>query len=259
MPTTNHKRQNPASRGSSNEPATSPDQPVPAPETPDAPPAPQQQRRKRKPPRRHSPHRPCRAAKDSRPRRRTRRASRTSRAAVAPRRRAQHRRTEGNEHPEAHADRQGAQRGRRHRHAQAGADFPDSEGADRAERIHLLGRRARSAAGRIRIPARARLQLPARPRRHLRVAVADSEVRPPDRRHGVGTDSAAEGRRALLRADQSRSGQLRAARAGARQAVLRKPHAAVSAGAAEAGNGARKIYRRASWICGRRSAKDSAA
>src|SRR6185436_19604054 len=43
MPTTNHKRQNPASRGSSNEPATSPDQPVQAPEAPEAPRAAQPQ------------------------------------------------------------------------------------------------------------------------------------------------------------------------------------------------------------------------
>src|ERR1051325_6458617 len=43
MPTTNHKRQNPASRGSPNEPATSPDQPVQAPEAPEAPRAPQPQ------------------------------------------------------------------------------------------------------------------------------------------------------------------------------------------------------------------------
>src|SRR4051812_3669354 len=35
MPTTNHKRQNPASRGSSNEPVTSPDQPVSTAEAPE--------------------------------------------------------------------------------------------------------------------------------------------------------------------------------------------------------------------------------
>ncbi len=123
---------------------------------------------------------------------------------------------------------------RRDRHAQAGADLSDPEGADRAERLHLLGRRARSAARRLRLPARARLQLPAGPRRHLRLAVADPQVRSADRRHGVGPDPAAEGRRALLRADQGRGGQLRGARAGARQAVLREPHAALSAGAADA-------------------------
>src|SRR5258706_7998385 len=43
MPTTNHKRQNPASRGSSGEPAASSDQPVSTPEAPDAPRPPQQQ------------------------------------------------------------------------------------------------------------------------------------------------------------------------------------------------------------------------
>ena len=119
-------------------------------------------------------------------------------------------------------------------HAQAGADLPDPEGADRAERIHLLRRRPRGAARRLRLPARARLQLPARPGRHLRVALADSQVRSADRRHGLRPDSAAEGRRALLRADQGRGGQLRSARSGARQAVLREPDAALSAGAHQA-------------------------
>ena len=70
------------------------------------------------------------------------------------------------------------------------------------------------------------------PGRHLRLAVADSQVRPADRRHRVRPDSAAEGRGALLRADQGRSGQLRGARPGARQAVLREPDAALPAGAA---------------------------
>ena len=116
----------------------------------------------------------------------------------------QHHRSEGHEHPAAHPDRQGPERRRRHRHAQAGADLPDPQGADRAERLHLLGRRARGAARRLRLPARARLQLPARPRRHLRLAVADPQVRPADRRHRVGPDPAAEGRGALLRA-RSRS------------------------------------------------------
>ena len=79
-------------------------------------------------------------------------------------------------------------------HAEAGADLPDPEGADRAERVHLLGGRARSAARRVRVPARAGLQLPAGARRHLRLALADSQVRSPDRRHRLGSDSAAEGR-----------------------------------------------------------------
>ena len=156
---------------------------------------------------------------------------------------AEHHRSEGHEHPEAHADRQGHGRGRRDRHAQAGADLPDPEGADRAERLHLLRGRARSAARRLRLPARARLQLPAGPRRHLRLAVADPAVRPADRRHGVGPDPAAEGRRALLRADQGRGGQLRGAGPGAREAVLREPHAALPAGAAEARDDAREPRR----------------
>ena len=121
----------------------------------------------------------------------------------------EHRRAEGHEHPGADAGGQGPERGRRHRHAQAGPDLPDPEGAGRAERAHLLGRRARAAARRLRVPARARLQLPARPRRHLRVVVADPPLRPAHRRHRVGSDSAAAGRGALFLAGQGRGGQLR--------------------------------------------------
>ena len=57
----------------------------------------------------------------------------------------------------------------------------------------------------------------------------DPQVRPAHGRHGVGPDPAPEGRRALLRADQGRSGQFRAAREGAREGLLREPHAAVPA------------------------------
>ena len=86
------------------------------------------------------------------------------------------------------------------------------------------------------------------PGRHLRLAVADPQVRPADRRHRVGPDPAAEGRGALLRADQGRGGQLRGARSGARQAVLREPDAALSAGAVHARDAPRASRRRASWI-----------
>ena len=125
----------------------------------------------------------------------------------------EHHRSEGHEHPEAHADRQGHDRRRRDRHAQTGADLPDPEGADRAERLHLLRGRARSAARRVRLSPRARLQLPARARttstsRRRRSGKFDlqtgdtvsGQIRPPK-----------EGR-ALLRADQGRGGQLRGAR-----------------------------------------------
>ena len=125
--------------------------------------------------------------------------------------------------------------------------FQILQGADRAERAHLLGRRARSAAGRLRLPARARLQLPAGPGRHLRLAVADPQVRPADRRHRVGPDPAAEGRGALLRADQGRGRQLRAARPGPRQALLREPDAALSAGAVQARDRRRQPVGAASW------------
>src|SRR5207245_3113728 len=156
-------------------------------------------------------------------------AATTATAAAAAAARPEHHRSERHEHSEAHADREGPERRRCDGHAEAGADLPNPEGADRTKRVHLFRGRARSAARRLRLPACAGLQLSARPRRHLCVAVADSQVRSADGRHGVGSDSSAEGRRALLRADQGRSSQLRSARAGARQAVLREPHAAVSA------------------------------
>ena len=136
---------------------------------------------------------------------------------------------QGHERRRADEDRQAARRAGRDRHAQAGADLRDPEGARREERPDLLRGRARGAARRLRLPAGARLQLPARPRRHLRLAVADPQVRPAHRRHGVGPDPAAEGRRALLRADQGRGGQLRAAGTGAREGLLREPDAALPA------------------------------
>ena len=67
------------------------------------------------------------------------------------------------------------------------------------------------------------------PGRHLRLAVADPQVRPAHRRHRVGRHPAAEGRRALLRADQGRGDQLRAAREDEGEDLLREPHAALSA------------------------------
>ena len=136
---------------------------------------------------------------------------------------------QGHERRRADQDRQGARRAGRDRHAQAGADLRDPEGAGREERPDLLRRRARSAAGRLRLPARAGLQLPAGPGRHLRLAVADPQVRSAHRRHRVRPDPAAQGRRALLRAAQGRSGQLRAAGTGAREDLLRQPDAALSA------------------------------
>ena len=62
----------------------------------------------------------------------------------------------------------------------------------------------------------------------------DPEVRPAHRRHRVGSDPVAEGRRALLRPDQGGGGQLRAAGAGAREGLLREPDAALPAGQAPA-------------------------
>jgi len=52
--------------------------------------------------------------------------------------------------------------------------------------------------------------------------------------------SGPEGRRALLRPDQGRGGQLRAAGPGARQALLREPHAALPAGGLPPRDGGRQ-------------------
>ena len=69
------------------------------------------------------------------------------------------------------------------------------------------------------------------------IYVSPSQIRHFDLHTGDTVDGqirAAEGRRALLRADQGRRGQLRGARAGARQGALRQPDAALSRRAAEA-------------------------
>ena len=59
----------------------------------------------------------------------------------------------------------------------------------------------------------------------------DPQVRPAHGRHRQRPDPPAEGRRTLLRADQGRGRQLRAARADAREDLLREPDAALPAGA----------------------------
>ena len=80
------------------------------------------------------------------------------------------------------------------------------------------------------------------------IYVSPSQIRKFDLHTGdtvSGPDPAAEGRRALLRAHQGRSGQLRAARAGAREGVLREPHAALPAEAHHARDRRREPLRRA--------------
>ena len=156
------------------------------------------------------------------------------------------RHAQGHGRDRAHAPGQGAGSPQRHRPAQAGADLRDPARPGREERLHLLGRRPRAAARRLRLPARPRLQLPGRPRRRLRLAVADPQVRPAHRRHRLRPDPAAQGRRALLRPDQGRSRQLRAARSDAREGVLREPDAALSAGALQARDRRPTTCRRAS-------------
>ena len=93
------------------------------------------------------------------------------------------------------------------------------------------------------------------------IYVSPSQIRKfdsADRRHRLRTDSAAEGRRALLRADQGRGGQLRGAGTGARQAVLREPDAALSAGADQARDRDREPVRPRDGPDDARSARDSA-
>ena len=74
------------------------------------------------------------------------------------------------------------------------------------------------------------------PGRRLRLALADPPLRPAHRRHHLRPDPPAQGRRALLRADQGGRHQLRAARGSAQQDLLRQPDAALSQRAAQAGN-----------------------
>ena len=149
-------------------------------------------------------------------------------------------RAERYEHPEAQPGGQRPGRRRRRRSAQTGADLQDPANPGRKERAHLLRRRARMPARWLRLPARARVQLSARPRRRLRLAFADPPLRSAHRRHHLRPDPPAQGRRALLRADQSRRHQLRAARGSAQQDLLRQPHAALSQRAPEARNRARR-------------------
>ncbi len=74
------------------------------------------------------------------------------------------------------------------------------------------------------------------PGRRLRLAFADPPFRSAHRRHRQRPDPPAQGRRAILRADQGRRDQLRAARGSAQQDLLRQPDAALSAGAVEDGD-----------------------
>ena len=118
------------------------------------------------------------------------------------------------------------------RHAEAGPDLPDPRGAGRAERVHLLGRRPRGPARRLRLPAGARLQLPARARttstcRRRRSGKFDlqtgdtvsGQIRPPK-----------DGERyfALIKVEAV---NFEAPGPGAREALLREPHAALPGGA----------------------------
>ncbi len=125
------------------------------------------------------------------------------------------------------------------RSSQAGSDLQDPSGTERKRRAHLRRGRAGNFARRLRLPALAGLQLSARPRRHLRVALADPQVRPQDRRLHQRQRAPAPRRREVLRAGQDRGHQLRVARRDAQQDPLRQPHAALSAGTRQDGDGAR--------------------
>src|SRR5213593_1523157 len=60
------------------------------------------------------------------------------------------------------------------------------------------------------------------------VSPSQIQVRSAHRRHGVGRHQAAQGRRAVLRADQGRGDQFRAAREDEGEDLLREPDAALS-------------------------------
>ena len=90
----------------------------------------------------------------------------------------------------------------RQHHAQAGAVVRDPQAARDAGNRHHRRRRRRSAVRRLRLPALAGIELPVRARRHLRLALADSPLRPAHRRHRRRPYPLAERRRALFRAAQ---------------------------------------------------------
>ena len=131
---------------------------------------------------------------------------------------------------------------RRRRPAQAGTDLQDPADPGGKERPDLLRGRARVPAGRLRLPARARVQLPAGSGRRVRFALADPPLRPAHRRHHLRPDPPAQGRRAVLRADQGGRHQLRAARGSPQQDLLRQPDAALSQRAPQAGDRARELF-----------------
>ena len=97
------------------------------------------------------------------------------------------------------------------------------------------------------------------PGRHLRLAVANSQVRPAHRRYRLRPGSPAQGWRALLRAHQGRSGQLRGPRSRAQQDIFRQLDAALSGRIAYAWKPRRKTSPGACWTCSAPSAKASAA
>ena len=123
---------------------------------------------------------------------------------------------------------------------QAGHHLFDPQGAREERREHLRRRRPRDPAGRLRLPALVGRLVSRGPRRHLREPEPDPAFQPAHRRHRVGAHPAAEGRRALLRAAQSRRDQPRRAGEREEQGAVREPDAAVPEEAAEARAGQRQ-------------------
>ena len=120
--------------------------------------------------------------------------------------------------------------------AQAGHAVRHPQAARGKGRRDLRRRRPRNPVRRLRLPAQPGSELPARPRRHLCVAQPCAPPRPAHRRHGRGPDPLAQGRRALLRADERQDHQLRPARGRPPPHQFRQPDAALPGRAAEAGN-----------------------
>ena len=150
------------------------------------------------------------------------------------------RRPQGDGHHQAGPGGQVAGDPRRRHHEEAGAGLPDPARAGGEGRPHLLRGRARDPARRLRLPARPRVLLPAGAGRHLRLAVADPQVRPAHRRHHQRPDPPAQGGRALLRPHQGGRGQLRAAGPVEGEDLLRQPDPALPAGPHPAGDDARQ-------------------
>ena len=149
-------------------------------------------------------------------------------------------RPQGDDHPGPERHGQGAPGRGCRGDEEARPHLQDPPEPDREERAPLRGGRARDPARRLWLPPRSRVELPAGSGRHLRLSLADPQVRPAHRGHGERPGTPAQGGRALLRPHQGGGHQLRAPGSGQGQGPLRQPDAALPERAAPAGERTRE-------------------